>query len=97
LALLFSIFDSGPDLGAWSDCWVSREFLHTAIPRKGSGSTTTMKTLILPINEKKDFYNFSAALQLAIQYKKCPQFKKAKHSKKLYKQSLNTEKIVIDN
>jgi len=32
---------SGPDLGAWPDCWVSVEFLHALIPRKGSGSTTT--------------------------------------------------------
>ena len=36
---LFSIY--GPDLGVWPDCWVSAEFLHTPIPRKGSGSTTT--------------------------------------------------------
>jgi len=26
----------------WPDCWVSVEFLHAPIPRKGSGSTTTM-------------------------------------------------------
>ena len=31
----------GPDLGVWPDCWVSAEFLRAAIPRKGSGSTTT--------------------------------------------------------
>ena len=35
---LFSIY--GPDLGVWPDCWVSAEFLHAPIPRKGSGSTT---------------------------------------------------------
>jgi len=36
-----SILTSGPDLGAWPECWVSVEFLHVPIPRKGSGSTTT--------------------------------------------------------
>jgi len=33
----------GPDLGAWPECWVSVEFLHAFIPRKGSGSSTTAK------------------------------------------------------
>jgi len=33
---------SGPDLGAWPDCWVSVEFLNALIPRKGLGSTITM-------------------------------------------------------
>jgi len=28
-------------LGRGPDCWVSVEFLHAPIPRKGSGSTTT--------------------------------------------------------
>ena len=37
---LFSIY--GPDLGVWPDCWVSAEFLRAPIPRKGSGSTTTL-------------------------------------------------------
>jgi len=32
---------SGPELEAWPDCWVSVEFLHAAIHRKGSDSTTT--------------------------------------------------------
>jgi len=32
---------SGPDLGAWPDCWVSLEFFHAPIPRKVSDSTTT--------------------------------------------------------
>jgi len=36
-----SIFDLWPDLGAWPDCWVSVEFLHDPIARKGSGSITT--------------------------------------------------------
>jgi len=36
-------FTSGPNLGAWPDCWVSVEFLHDPIPRKGSGSTTTTR------------------------------------------------------
>jgi len=31
---------SGPDIGAWPDCWVSVEFFYASIPRKGSGSTT---------------------------------------------------------
>jgi len=35
---------SGPNLGAWPDCWVSVEFFHASIPRKGSGSTTTTTT-----------------------------------------------------
>jgi len=39
-APLSSIFD-GPDLWELLDCWVSVEFLHAPIPRKGSGSTTT--------------------------------------------------------
>ena len=33
----------GPDLGVWPDCWVSAEFLRAPIPRKRSGSTTTIK------------------------------------------------------
>jgi len=41
LALLPFFTSAGPDLGAWPDCWVSVEFLHGPIPRKGSGSTTT--------------------------------------------------------
>jgi len=35
LELLLSLLISGPDLGAWPDCWVSVEFLHAPIPRKG--------------------------------------------------------------
>jgi len=31
LGTTFSIFDLGPDLGAWPDCWVSVEFLHAPI------------------------------------------------------------------
>ena len=38
---LFSIY--GPDLEVWPNCWVSGEFLHAPIPRKGSGSTTTTR------------------------------------------------------
>jgi len=37
---LLPFLTSDPDLGAWPDCWVSVEFLHTPIPRKGLGSTT---------------------------------------------------------
>jgi len=33
LALLLPFLTSGPDLGAWPDCWVSVEFLHAAISR----------------------------------------------------------------
>ena len=40
---LFLIY--GPDLGVWTDCWVSVGFLHALIPRKGSGSTTTTTTM----------------------------------------------------
>jgi len=35
LALLLSFLTSGPDLGAWPDCWVSVEFLHA--PSLGRG------------------------------------------------------------
>ena len=49
---LFSIY--GPDLGVWPDCWVSAEFLRVPIPRKGSGSTTTitseLSTLLLTLH-----------------------------------------------
>jgi len=40
---MFSIpfLTSDSDLWAWSDCWVSVEFLHALIPRKGSGRTCT--------------------------------------------------------
>jgi len=31
-----------PDIGVCSDCWASVEFLYAPIPRKGSGSTTTI-------------------------------------------------------
>jgi len=41
LSLLHPFLTSGPDLGAWSDCWAFVEFLHAPIPRKGSGITTT--------------------------------------------------------
>jgi len=34
--------EAARDLGAWPDCWVSVEFLHDPIRRKGSGSTTTI-------------------------------------------------------
>ena len=40
---LFLIY--GPDLGVCPDCWVSAEFLHAPIPRKGSGSATTITTI----------------------------------------------------
>jgi len=43
LALL-PFLTSGPDLGAWPDCWASVEFLHAPITRKGSSSTTTTTT-----------------------------------------------------
>jgi len=38
-----SILTSGPDLGAWPDCWISVEFLHApdSIPRKGSRTITS--------------------------------------------------------
>jgi len=39
--VLLPFLTSGPDLGAWPDCWVSTEFLRTPIPRKLSGSTIT--------------------------------------------------------
>jgi len=45
-ALHLPFLTSGPDLGAWPDCWVSMEFLHALIPRKGSGSTTTTFVLV---------------------------------------------------
>jgi len=35
LALLLQFFICVPDIGAWPDCWVSVEFLHTPIYRKG--------------------------------------------------------------
>jgi len=40
-ALFLPFLTFGPDLGAWSDFWVSMEFLRAPIRRKGSGSTTT--------------------------------------------------------
>jgi len=40
-APLLTFLTSGPDLGAWPDCWVSVEFFYAPIPQKGSGSTTT--------------------------------------------------------
>jgi len=36
---------SGPDIRAWPNCWVSVEFLHAPIPRKGSGSNTMVTKL----------------------------------------------------
>jgi len=38
---LLPFLTSGPELWEWPDCWVSVEFLHAPVPRKGSGSTTT--------------------------------------------------------
>jgi len=40
-SLLLPFLTSGPDLGAWPNCWVSVEFLHAPIPQKGSDCTTT--------------------------------------------------------
>jgi len=37
-----------PNMRSWPDCWVSVEYLHASIPRKGSGSTTT--TLICTVH-----------------------------------------------
>jgi len=48
LALLLPFLTSGPNLGAWPDCWVSVEFLHALILRKRSGSTTTTKMGVEP-------------------------------------------------
>jgi len=45
-----SILTSGPDLGAWPDCWVYVEFLHAPILRKGSGSTTTTTLKLIVIS-----------------------------------------------
>jgi len=44
---LLPVLTSGPNLGVWPDCWVSAEFLRAPIPGKGSGSTTTLRCLIL--------------------------------------------------
>jgi len=44
LAPLLPFLTSGPDLGAWPDCWVFVEFLYASIFPKGSGSTTTTIT-----------------------------------------------------
>jgi len=41
LALLLPSLISGPDLGAWPDCWVSVEFPLALTTQKWSGSTTT--------------------------------------------------------
>jgi len=46
---IFGTTSSIFDLGAWLDCWVSVEFLYAPIPRKGSGSTTTIFQNLLPI------------------------------------------------
>jgi len=43
-AQVLPFLNSGANLGAWPDCWVSVEFLHAPIPRKGSDSTTTTKS-----------------------------------------------------
>jgi len=40
LTPLLPFLTSGPDLGVWSGCWVSVEFFHPLISRKGSASTT---------------------------------------------------------
>ena len=40
LAPIFLFLTYGPNLGMWPDFWVTAEFLHAPIPRKGSGSTT---------------------------------------------------------
>jgi len=39
LILFFAFYSAVP--GAWLNCWVSVDFLHAPIPRKGSGSITT--------------------------------------------------------
>jgi len=53
-ALLLPSLTSGPDLGARPDCWVSVEFLHATIPRKGSGSTTTTRFFQVYYSVKND-------------------------------------------
>ena len=44
---LFLIY--GPDLRVGPDFWVSAEFLHAPIPRKGSGSATTTTTTTVTV------------------------------------------------
>jgi len=44
-ALLLPSLISGPDLGVWTDPWVSKEFLFVCIPRKLLGSTTTISLI----------------------------------------------------
>jgi len=39
-ALLLPSLISGADLGAWPDCWVSAEYLHSSILRKRSDTIT---------------------------------------------------------
>jgi len=49
-----SIFYVWSRPGVWIDCWVSVEFLHAPIPRKGSGNTTTLnKSFRYSLKSKK--------------------------------------------
>jgi len=62
LTPLLPFSTSGPDLGVWSDCYVSVEFFHHLIPRNGSASTTiTTNILINPriIVKCTQRFNFS--------------------------------------
>ena len=43
----------GPDLGVWPDCWVSAEFLHPPIPRKGPDSLTTTNIIRIRAYDKE--------------------------------------------
>jgi len=65
-----SIFDSGPDLVAYPDCWVFVEFFHAPILRKGSGSTTTTKTSPYPLNKYSLHYFRSLNSELSSKVQK---------------------------
>jgi len=60
LTLLFPFLTSALDLGAWPDCWVSVEFLHAPISRKGSGNTTT--TTVISVHQFYRRYSISNSI-----------------------------------
>jgi len=47
MVLLLSFLISGPDFGAWPDCWISSKFLRTPFHERGPASLPYGKKLML--------------------------------------------------
>jgi len=85
--VLPSFLTSGPDIGAWPNCWVSVEFLHASIPRKRSGSTTTTFPRVRLHNEQTKIKtnNYMHIRSFQQQKRKCATKKMTWHFQNVWK------------